>query len=229
MELLTYSALKKSSILLSPTMNKEKDRCGDEPIVKFTTMLVANLGKRYNYSISQFQEGSTNQSNVQNLCLPVSPVMSCTAPKTSQDEGRPTRHFILFPLLFIPGHAKEEPLAMPPWSLLFSDKSLQRVFQRILAHLLQTQKWPQLEQYLENVKEISIESVTFSLYRHILNSHFYRSQLDIIQTPVLEKACTMLLSMYKRVAGVPFSFCLYLRYLSRPEEGGVLPFCCSLL
>lgn len=52
MELLTYSALKKSSILLSPNMNKEIDRCGDEPIVKFTTMLVANLGKRYNYSIS---------------------------------------------------------------------------------------------------------------------------------------------------------------------------------
>lgn len=102
MELLTYSALKKSSILLSPTMNREKDRCGDELIVQFTTMLVANLGRKYNYPISQCQEGSTNQSNVQTLCLPVSPVMSCTAPKTSQDEGRRTWHFIFFPLLFIP-------------------------------------------------------------------------------------------------------------------------------
>jgi len=33
MEFLTYSALKKSSVLLSPIMNKEKDRRADEGII----------------------------------------------------------------------------------------------------------------------------------------------------------------------------------------------------
>jgi len=61
-----------------------------------------------------------------------------------------------------------------------------------------------------------VESVEFSFYRHILNYHFYRSQLDTIQTSLLEKACTILLSIYKRFAGVPFSLCFCLRYFSGP-------------
>lgn len=51
--------------------------------------------------------------------------------------------------------------------------------------------------HVGNVKENSVESVKFSFYRHILNYHFYKKHLDSIQTPLLEKVCTALLSTHK--------------------------------
>lgn len=66
---------------------------------------------------------------------------------------------------------------------------------------LETKKWPYLEQYIGNMKENSVESVKFSFYRHILNYHFYTNHPHTIQTTLVEKVCTTLLSRYKDFLG----------------------------
>lgn len=181
-----------------------------------------NLGREYNYPNScqtyypEFLVLGRKHQAVQTKD-PLPPCIPSTIVIVPKTRGRPRWHFIFLPLLC---SQDTKDLAGLLWSPVFLTSHSRGYFDAFWHA-----SWKHENQalvgtvYRKCKRKFHRISQIFFLQAHFKLS-FHRSQRDTIQTPLLEEACTILLSLHKRFAWSSFLSLLLSKVFELAPGGG---------
>lgn len=123
------------------------------------------------------------------------------------------------PTILFPRHPKETSLAVLPWSLVFLTSHSREYFDAFWHASWKHENQALLEKDIGNAKENSIDSVKFSFYRHILNSHF-KEATEIQSKQHCWRKPAQYIALNQRFARSSFLFLPLSKVFALALEGG---------